>query len=73
MYVTGSDAWNSQKSDVGGQESGGESPREVRQGLPEPARGGNQGRGCFGLKNGHFADEHPEPFAYFPAAPIFGS
>jgi len=46
MYVTGSDAWYSQKqmSEV---RIGGKSPRELREGLPDAERGGNQWRGLF--------------------------
>jgi hypothetical protein len=71
MYVTGSDAWNSQKqmSEV---RIGGQSPSEVAEGLPDAAGGGNQWRGCFRLKNGHFGKPASGPFAYSVSAPIFG-
>ena len=70
MYVTGSDAWNSQKqmSEV---RIGGKSPRELREGLPDAARGGNQWRGLFWALRGDFRPCWPEPFAYSVPAPIF--
>ena len=72
MYVTGSDAWNSQKqmSEV---RIGGQSPRELREGLPDAARGGNQWRGLFCAPRARFPPRRPEPFAYSVPAPIFGS
>ena len=72
MYVTGSDAWNSQKqmSEV---RIGGQSPRELREGLPDSAGGGNQWRGLFGPGKRDFRPHRPEPFAYSVPAPIFGS
>ena len=53
MYVTGSDAWNSQKTDVGGQNRG-ERPHELREGLPDAAGGGNQWEGLFCAPGGRF-------------------
>src|SRR3954467_566937 len=53
MYVTGSDAWNSQnrcrRSRIGGQ-----SPHELREGLPDAERGGNQWRGLFWAREARF-------------------
>ncbi len=73
MYVTGSDAWNSQKqmSEV---RIGGQSPRELREGLPDAAKGGNQWQGLFCDPDSEIsARARPEPFAYSVPAPIFGS
>ena len=74
MYVTGSDAWNSQKQMSEGQNRGPKARREVRQGLPDGARRGNQWRGLFcGSETRDFRPHRPEPFAYSAPAPIFGS
>jgi hypothetical protein len=72
MYVTGSDAWNSQKqmSEV---RIGGKSPHELREGLPDTEGGGNQWEGLFGSGKRDFRSHRAEPFAYSGPAPIFGS
>jgi hypothetical protein len=72
MYVTGSDAWNSQKqmSEV---RIGGKRRSEVAEGLPEEAWGGNQGGPCFGLETADSGFGKRPPFAYSRRAPIFRS
>ena len=72
MYVTGSDAWNSQKQVSEGR-IGGQSRSEVAQGLPEQAGSGNQSRGLICAGNATFAAQSPEPFAYCGLAPILGA
>jgi hypothetical protein len=73
MYVTGSDAWNSQKQMSEGR-IGGKSRSEGAEGLPDTAGGGNQWRGLFHAPKVTFPfPAKGEPFAYFRLAPIFGS
>src|SRR3954453_7152782 len=66
MYVTGSDAWNSQnrcrRSRIGGQ-----SPRELREGLPDAERGGNQWRGLFWAREARFPPPPPRTVCLFRA------
>src|SRR6188768_2180748 len=66
MYVTGSDAWNSQKqmSEV---RIGGQSPRELREGLPDAARCGNQWQGLFWGREARFPPYRAEPVCLFRA------
>src|SRR6188768_1715866 len=66
MYVTGSDAWNSQKqmSEV---RIGGQSPRELREGLPDAARCGNQWQGLFWGREARFPPYRAEPVCLFHA------
>src|SRR5689334_16024636 len=66
MYVTGSDAWNSQKqmSEV---RIGGQSPHELREGLPDTARGGNQWRGLFCAREARFPPPPPRTVCLFCA------
>src|SRR5689334_3398185 len=65
MYVTGSDAWNSQKqmSEV---RIGGQSPHELREGLPDTARGGNQWRGLFCARDARFPPPAARTVCLFP-------
>ena len=46
---------------------------EVRHGLPEALRRGNQGKGLFCAETAYFGRKEFEPFAYSVPAPIFGS
>ena len=72
MYVTGSDAWNSQKQMSEGR-IGGKSRSEKAEGLPNAVMRGNQSQGLFCARNATFPAPGREPFAYSPAAPIFRS
>ena len=68
-YGTGSDAWNSQKQMSEGQIGGQEPRRELREGLPEAIRRGNQRQAaCFEPEKPAFrARVASEPFAYSAA------
>ena len=71
MYVTGSDAWKSQKQMSEGR-IGGQSLREVRR--VYPTRPGRQPMaGAVLAPKRDFQLPEAEPFAYSGAAPIFGS
>ena len=72
MYVTGSDAWSSQKQMSEGR-IGGKSTSEGAEGLPDAGVSGNQGHGLFCSPGTTFQPNEAEPFAYSGAAPIFGS
>ena len=72
MYVTGSDAWNSQKL-MSEARIGGKSPSEKAEGLPDAVMRGNQSQGLFLRPERDFSVRGPEPFAYCRAAPIFRS
>ena len=72
MYVTGSDAWNSQKL-MSEARIGGKSPSEKAEGLPDAVMRGNQSQGLFCARNATFPAPGPKPFAYCRAAPIFRS
>src|SRR5207244_1168930 len=63
MYVTGSDAWNSQKqmSEV---RIGGQSPREVRRVYPTPRGAATNGGACFGPEMRDFRPHRLHPMAY---------
>src|SRR3954452_15372249 len=65
MYVTGSDAWNSQKqmSEV---RIGGQSRSEVAEGLPDTAGGGNQWRGLFCAPEARFTPPQGRTVCLFP-------
>ena len=70
MYVTGSDAWKFQKLNFEGSNRGPKGLPELREGLPDEARCGNQRRPPFWPKKRRFDHFAPEPFAYSPGAPI---
>ena len=72
MYVTGSDAWNSQKqmSEV---RIGGKARANCGRVYPTPRGAATNGRACFALRERDFRPHRPEPFAYSVPAPIFGS
>ena len=71
MYVTGSDAYSQNQMSEDG--IGGQGPPELRDGLPDAARGGNQWGARFCAPEARFSAHRPEPFAYSLSAPIFGS
>src|SRR3954471_21037814 len=65
MYVTGSDAWKSQKqmSEV---RIGGQSRSEVAEGLPDTAEGGNQSRELFCAPEARFTPPQGRTVCLFP-------
>ena len=71
MYVTGSDAWKSQKLISERSNRGPKGLPELREGLPEPNRRGNQWRSLFWPKKRCFEPIWRKPIAYSPSAPIF--
>jgi hypothetical protein len=72
MYVTGSDAWNSQKqmSEV---RIGGKARANCGRVYPTRNGAATNGGACFGSGKRDFHFQRAEPFAYSGPAPIFGS
>ena len=71
MYVTGSDAWNSQKRMSEGQESGAKGPARSAAGFTRAGAGRQPRRGAvLGPKTAISCIGSPEPFAYSAGAPI---
>jgi hypothetical protein len=68
MYVTGSDAYS--QNQMSEDRIGGQSPPELREGLPDTERGGNQGQDLFCTPKARFPRRAAEPFAYSGDAPI---
>ena len=61
MYVTGSDAWNSQKQMSEGRIGGQRPVRIAVEGLPDAAGGGNQWRGLFCAPRASISSPHRTP------------